>query len=629
MLRAFLRAPSGLIGLTVLLLLVLVAVIAPEVFGEQARTLDMSNVNQNASLEHPLGTDRLGRDIFLRLLVATRLSLGLAVAAALLAALIGYPIGVAAAVLPRRARAVALRAIDTMLAFPGIIVALFVSAIIGPGEVGAALGVGIAISFSFARVASALAQSIGGRDYVLAARVLGIGAPRLMLRYVLPNVAETLVIQSTVAISTSIVQVSSLSFLGLGVQPPAYDWGTMLTEGVRAFYLTPAAALGPAFAIALSSLAFGFSGEAFARAMNPTLWTRESVRVKAAAGGLNNAPVIPAEGALGPGRPIGPAVLEVRDLSVTFPGANGPVRVADGITFNMTKGEMLGIVGESGSGKTMTALAIAQLTPYPGSVSGTVRLDGRPLREMSEADVKRFLGTELAVVFQDPMSSLNPALRVGTQLTEGAETHRGLTRRAANTLAATRLREVNIPTPTLQLGRHPHELSGGMRQRVMIAMGLMNEPALLVADEPTTALDVTIQAQIMELLARINEARGMAIILISHNIGLISQNCGRVLVMYAGRVVEDGPTDALMRGPLHPYTRALLAAVPDMSRARDIALEYIPGQAPDPADLPPGCPYHPRCPLAIAVCKVDRPALLTRPDGRRVACHVANADLPA
>ena len=627
LLRAFLRAPGGLLGVAVLLLLLAVSVAAPPLLGPQSIELDFSAVSQNSSPAHLLGTDRLGRDILVRLLVATRLSLLLALAAAFVAALIGYPLGVGAAVLSGRARAIALRSIDTLLAFPGIIVALFVTAILGPGSVSAALGVGIALSFSFARVASALALSIAGREYVLAGRILGIGAPRLMTRYVLPNVAETLAIQSTVAISSSIVQVSSLSFLGLGVQPPAFDWGTMLTEGVRTFYLTPAAALGPAIAIALSSLAFGFSGEAFARAMNPVLWTRAA---RPAATDALSIAVSDAEASRVPADAPPPeedAALRVADLSVSFPSPAGPVRVVDGVSFVLAKGQMLGIVGESGSGKTMTALAIAQLTPYPGTVSGTVTLAGRVLHEIPQRELERLLGTDVAVVFQDPMSSLNPALRVGTQMTEAARVHRGLSRSDADALAAVRLREVNIPVPELQLERHPHELSGGMRQRVMIAMGLMNEPDLLLADEPTTALDVTIQAQIMELLATLNERHGTAIVLISHNIGLVSQNCDRVLVMYAGRIVEDGPTPVLMTDPLHPYTRALLGAVPAMDRSRTEPLEHIPGQAPDPGDLPPGCPFHPRCPLAIEICRRERPALLMRPDGRRVACHVANADL--
>jgi oligopeptide/dipeptide ABC transporter ATP-binding protein len=277
----------------------------------------------------------------------------------------------------------------------------------------------------------------------------------------------------------------------------------------------------------------------------------------------------------------------------------------------------------------MTAMAIAQLVPHPGRTAGTVTLNGQGLEAMSPDALDSLLGTRLAVVFQDPMSSLNPALKIATQLTEGVQQHRQLSHPAATKLAVTRLREVNIPTPERQLERHPHELSGGMRQRVMIAMGLMNEPVLLIADEPTTALDVTIQAQIMDLLKEINQDHGTAIILISHNLALISQNCDRVLVMYAARIVEELTREQLLTEPLHPYSRALLASVPDVGRPPDEPLAYIPGQAPDLANLPSGCPYHPRCPLARTRCTVERPPLELRPDGRRVACWVANEEVSA
>jgi oligopeptide/dipeptide ABC transporter ATP-binding protein len=623
-----------------------VAVIAPFFLLQQATALDVLQANQNPSWQHLLGTDPLGRDILLRIIVATRLSLGLAIAAVAVGAAIGIPLGAVTAILSRRVRPVALRTIDTLLAFPAIIVAIFVGAIFGRGATGATVGVGIAISFAFARVASTLALSIGAREYVVAARVVGVKGRRLFLRYILPNIAETMIIQTSVAISSSIVFMSALSFLGLGVQPPAFDWGRMLTEGVQAFYITPAAAIGPAVAIATSALALGFAGEAMARAMNPLLWSQnvqaaaeraseseqEVELTRAAQPELEAAAMRALSAAVNDNRPAPipgqnrHLALEVRDLSVTFPGARGPIEVVAGVSFDLPKGEMLGIVGESGSGKTMTAMAIAQLVPYPGLVSGIVKLAGQDLSELSPRRMARFLSTDLAVVFQDPMSSLNPALKIGTQLTEAPEVHRGLTHRQSTQLAVASLRELNIPTPELQMERHPHEFSGGMRQRAMIAMGLMNDPDVLIADEPTTALDVTIQAQIMDLLAEINTTHEAAIIFISHNLALVRQNCHNLLVMYAGRIVEDIPSDRLLIDPLHPYTRALLTSVPDMELPRDRPLPVIPGTAPDMANLPDGCPYNPRCPLAVDKCRKVRPPLVTRPDGRRVACWVANED---
>lgn len=638
MFRAFLRAPSGVIGLAALAFLLVVVVVGPPLWGQSAGIFDLMQANQNPSVHHWLGTDQLGRDIGFRIIVATRLSIGLALATAALGAVLGIPGGIGASLLPSRARSVALRAIDALLAFPGILIAIFIGAIVGPGALGATLGVGIALSFFFARVSSALAMSIGGREYIAAARVIGVRGPRLMFRHVLPNIAETLAITATVSISSSIVQVSSLSFLGLGVQAPDFDWGVMLTQGVQSFYVTPAAALVPAAAIAVTALAFGFTGEAIARVMNPVLWAR----ARGAPGMSTYAVVAASEPAIeiqDAGYDVQKladlltvtdsreVVLDVKDLEITFPGHGRYVKVVDNVSFTLRKGEMLGIVGESGSGKTMTSLAIAQLIPYPGTVKGEIKLRGRDLQKIPLNDLNEVLGSEIAVVFQDPMSSLNPALRVGTQLTEGVEVHQHLSHAVATGIAVQRLQEVNMPDPYRQLRRYPHELSGGMRQRVMIAMGLMKEPMLLIADEPTTALDVTIQAQIMDVLYRINREHHTAIILISHNLGLISQNCDRVLVMYAGRVVEDLTNEQLQARPMHPYTNGLLAAIPDLSRPRSEALATIPGQVPDVTSIPRGCPFHPRCPLAVDKCRTNRPPLLARSGGQRVACWVANQDL--
>lgn len=622
MLRAFLRMPSGVVALVALGLIVITALVAPLLLTERATVLNLLATSRNPSAQHWLGTDNLGRDIFARILVGTRASIGLAFAAAALGGALGIVMGSAAAAFHGRLRTVSLRTIDAFIAFPALLIAIFVGAIIGPGSAGVVIGVGVATSFGFARVTSSLSIAIAERDYISAARISGISPLRLILRYVLPNIGETLAITSTVAVSNSIVIVATLSFLGLGVQPPGYDWGTMLTEGVQAIYETPAAALGPAVAIALAALAFGFLGETLARAMNPVLWTPRH----AAERGMEFAPP-PIGTAIDGGAEMAPpshggALLSVVNLSVRFPRGRGDFGVVQDVSFSLQKGDRLGIVGKSGSGKTTTALAIAQLVHFPGRVTGKVELQGHDISASHNRDkaLRRILGTELAVVYQDPLSALNPALRIGTQMAEATVIHRGVSRRDARKMAAQRLREVNVPGGARQLSRFPHVLSGGMRQRVMIGMGLVTEPALLICDEPTTSLDVTVQAQIMDLLARINSDRGITIILISHNLALVSQNTDRVLVMYAGRVVEDLTSSQLLSGGLHPYTRQLVATIPDMSRPRGERLATIPGQAPDPAALPTGCPYQPRCPLAFDKCRVVRPPLRPHAEGRRVAC---------
>jgi oligopeptide/dipeptide ABC transporter ATP-binding protein len=446
-----------------------------------------------------------------------------------------------------------------------------------------------------------------------------------------------LIVGISAGTANAIIAIAGLSFIGLGIQAPAFDWGRMLTEGVNAFYVNPAAALGPALFVSAAALGFGFSGEGVARAMNPLLWAKPVKRKSGEAEEGHDredrevaTPLpLPLDGDrlhVGNGaapKSDGNVVLDVRNLRVVFPGHPTPIEIVKGVDFSVSEGEVLGIVGESGSGKTMTSLAVAQLVPHPGSVTGSVRLNGEELSELPRAKLDKLLGTSVAVVFQDPMSSLNPALTIGVQLTEGVQKHLHEPPDKARTEAIARLNEVNIPTPRVQLDRHPHELSGGMRQRVMIAMGLMTNPRLLIADEPTTALDVTIQAQIMDLLEQVNEDHRTAVILISHNLGLVRQNCDRVLVMYAGRIVEELPSDRLTIDPLHPYTRALLAAVPDIAHDRSQPLEFIPGQTPDIGNPPRGCPYHPRCPLAMDICRERTPPLERHGIDRRVACWAA------
>ncbi len=627
--RAFWKTPSGALSAAIILVLVVVGIVAPVLWGPEAGKTNMAISGEGPSAAHWFGTDRLGRDILLRTLVATQLSLALAVASAAVASGIGFPAGVLIALLGPRGRSIGARVIDMLLAFPGILVAIFISAIVGVGAQGAVLAIGIAFSPSYARVANSMSSAILGRDYMGSAKVLGIGSGRLMIRYILPNIAETIVITISTAIASSLIAVSSLNFLGLGVQPPQYDWGRMLVEGVNAIYVTPLAALAPTIALAVTGLSVGLLGEAMARVMNPLLWTASDHTEKAARGPATAVPAqaVEASGCADalttkerPSRPL----LHVEALTVTVPTARGEIRPVDGISFDVSAGELVGVVGESGSGKSTTALAIAQLVPFPGHVAArSLELHGQDLLAKPSRDLQRLLGTKLAMVFQDPMSSLNPALRIGTQLTEGAEIHRRLSRTAATKLAVERLKDVHFPNAEFRLKQFPHEFSGGMRQRAMIAMGLMNQPSLIIADEPTSALDVTVQAQILDVLRALNKEFGTAILLISHDIDVISEICTRVLVMYSGRIVEDIHIAKLTNESAHPYTRALMAAVPEIAADRDQPLATIPGRPPDLSVLPPGCAFAPRCPEAAGCCSSAVPALVNFADGHRVACWKA------
>jgi len=290
-------------------------------------------------------------------------------------------------------------------------------------------------------------------------------------------------------------------------------------------------------------------------------------------------------------------VLSVHDLTVAFATRRGTARVVNGVSYDVAAGETVAIVGESGSGKSVSSLALLGLLPQPpATVTGTVVFDGRDLLRVPREELRRVRGNGIAMVFQDPMTSLNPVLTIGRQLTEGMQTHLGLDDRAARERAAELLAQVGIPSPRRRLDDHPHQLSGGMRQRVMIAMALSCDPQVLIADEPTTALDVTTQAQIVDLVERLQAETGTAVVWITHDLGIVAGIADRVLVMYGGRVVEEAGVDALYDDPRHPYTLGLLGALPVLGADRPEQLVAIPGLPPDPVALPPGCPFHPRCP---------------------------------
>ena len=337
------------------------------------------------------------------------------------------------------------------------------------------------------------------------------------------------------------------------------------------------------------------------------------------------------------------ALLEVVDLHTRFKTADGWVRAVNGVTFELDAGETLGLVGESGCGKSVTSLSILRLVPRPTGVisGGPIRFRGEDLLMKSEPEMRKIRGNAISMIFQEPMTALNPVYTCGFQIMEAIELHQRLNRAAARERAIDMLRVVGIPSPEQRVDEYPHQLSGGMRQRVMIAMALSCNPALLIADEPTTALDVTIQAQILALLARLRREFGMAVLLITHDLGVVAEVADRVAVMYGGRIVEHAPVREIFARPLHPYTQGLMNAIPRLGKEQ-MRLAVIPGTVPNPAALPPGCPFHPRCPLADTRCRTELPPLLAEggsevgPGGailHQVACfkagEVAFAPTPA
>lgn len=544
-----LRTPQGIVVVLGTLVLVLLMVFAPLVWGGAAAATSVADRLDGPSGAHLLGTDDLGRDLLARVLVATRLSVLLALGSTAIAVVGGGVLGVAAAALPKPLRRLVTSLIDVLLSFPWLLLALFFSVIWGASASGAMLAVGFAGVPTFARLAYTLSSSVMGRDFVRAARIVGVGPTGVVVRHVLPNILPPLFVNAAALASVTLLSFAGLSFLGLGVQAPDFDWGRLLREGVARIYVNPVAALGPGIAVVLTGLVLNAIGSLFAEpALKPgRVFTRPGVRARAEAE---------------------EAVVEVENLTVRF--ADGVERVR-GVSLSISPGETVGIVGASGSGKSVTAMAIAGLLGAEARIdASTLRFRGIDMTAPPTAAERHQLGLELAMVFQDPLTSLNPSLTVGRQLTEVLEVHEGATRAEAKARAGEALESVDIPARRLR--DYPHELSGGMRQRAMIGMGLMGRPRLLIADEPTTALDVTVQRQVLGVLHEARRRTGAAILFISHDIALVSGFCDRVLVMRDGEIVEEVRR---LEEATHPYTRALIACVPHMTTDRTRPLQVI------------------------------------------------------
>jgi len=620
---AVLRTPTGALAVLLLVALFLTALLAPLLWSDEANRIDTAAIAEPASAAHWFGTDELGRDIFFRTLVATRLSLSLALLATAIGVVGGVVVGALPSLVGRSAGRLVTALINIAVAFPALLLVLFFAVVFGVGGKGAVLALGIASAPFYARLTQTLASSVAGRDFVTAARVAGVGRLRLLLRHILPNIGEQLAISAAIGAGSALLAFAALSFLGLGIQPPLYDWGRLLNGGLHGIYLSPLGAVGPAVVIVLAGLAFNLFGETAARTiglrsyfvgkLQPLALVPPAARAVRRSAGKAPLDLSGSRSAAG--------VLVVENLHVAFPGESGWSRPVRGVSFSVAAGEAVGIVGESGSGKSLTSLAVSGLIEPPGEVlADRLEFDGDSLLRVIDAATRRRLGLHLAMVFQDPMTSFNPVQRIGRQLSEVTRHHEGESRRRAMDMAAQRLGAVRIAGADRRVHQYPHEFSGGERQRAMIAMGLMGQPKLTIADEPTTALDVTVQRQVLRLLDEIRRDCSASILFISHDITVVEQLCSRVLVMYAGRIVEEIPAADLRRGAKHPYTRALLGAVPDMETTKDLPLTVIPGRPPEPDALPGGCAFAPRCRVVSDRCLTDDPGLLPLGLSHSVAC---------
>jgi ABC-type dipeptide/oligopeptide/nickel transport system ATPase component/ABC-type dipeptide/oligopeptide/nickel transport system permease subunit len=543
--------PGLVIGLAMFGIIVLVAIVAPLVLADQASGLGSGPSNSGSTPQNPLGTDTLGRDMLARTLVATRATVLMAAIATALSGIVGIAFGIAVWLAPRRLRELGLRAIEFAVSYPTMLVAIIVAAILGQGVVQVVLAIAIANIAGFARLTANLAARIASSEYVTTARLMGVPSYRIAQRHVLPNMAEPTLILLAGAFSGALVEISGLSFIGLGAQTPAFDWGTLLNDGLSKIVVNPIVIVGPAVALTFTSLAALLVGDGLAAAANPRSNSRQARLSRAAT------TTVPSE-------PLGDDVVLVAEGITVTHAASGRMLVSD-VSFTIRRGEVLGIVGESGSGKSITASVVAKLlsegltaTAQRLELSGTDLLRNEP---------DRMLASKIALIYQDPGTALNPALVIGSQLSDVLRLRLRYSRRSALQLLAANFRAVKLTDPEGRLRQYPHQLSGGMKQRAMIASAMSTEPDLLIADEPTTALDVTVQREVLTVLKRMNEELGTAVLFISHDLGVVRALCDRVLVMKDGAVVEriDDVAHLAEDTVTHPYTKQLLAATPVVS----------------------------------------------------------------
>jgi peptide/nickel transport system permease protein len=616
--RRFMRLPMGVGAATFLLLLVLACAAAPLIAPDNPGTQNLSDVLSGPSVHHLLGTDTLGRDVLSRLLYGGRRSLlsvaeGLAVVLAL-----GVPLGLAAGYRGGGADRALSRGAEMVMAIPPIIIILVVLAVL-PGNENAAMVVfGLLGAPSMLRVVRAATLKVREEPYVTAGRLTGLSPLQVVRRHVLPRVTGPIIVQASIFAAYALLFETGLAYLGLTASSSTPTWGGMVAEAStvieqQEWLLIPSGVL-----IAITILAFGLLGDAVrdAAAMEDAAPAAAGRRALARAAARSGPP------ATVPGAsPVDDAaLLSVRGLSVTRPGQAGQTLVVDAVNFDVFPGETVGLVGESGCGKTVTALAVLRLLPGSLAVAGgQAQWAGRDLLRMPGRDFGRLRGSALAYVSQEPLASLDPCFTVGSQLSEVIRRHDGVPRSTARARTRDLLRQVELPDPQRAARCYPHELSGGMAQRVALALALAGRPQLLIADEPTTALDVTVQAELLALLRRLQRETGMAILLITHDWGVVADICDRTLVMYAGQVVERGGAQDLFDRPLHPYTLGLLRSHPSLARAGQ-PINALSGRVVQPGAWPAGCRFAPRCGFADDACQAG-PVLLTEHGvGRQARC---------
>ena len=554
------------VGFYVLSAIVIIAALAPILPIPDPDITDLDNRLQKPLTDgHLLGTDQAGRDILSRVIWGTQVSLLVGVSASLVAAFFGSIIGLVAGFVGGRTDNLMMRGIDMLMAFPYILLALAIVAVLGPGLMNALYAIAVINIPFFARNVRGVTVGLARREFVDAARLSGKSPLSLVFTEVLPNVAPIIVITMSTTVGWMILETAGLSFLGLGAQPPRADLGSMLDDGRDVFLVTTHLAIIPGIAIFLIVMSINLLGDGVRDALDPRLRAGALVRpsrVTAIRRDKNKVPTLTRTGE--------DASLEVKELETGFETNRGIAPAVKGVSLVVEKGECLGLVGESGSGKSVTALSLLGLVPSPPGIitGGAVGIGGVDVLGLPPGAMSSYRGGRVAYVFQDPLTTLHPLFGIGHQVAEAILAHQSISRDKAFEKAIDLLEQVRIPDARARAKAYPHELSGGQRQRVGIAMALANDPDIIIADEPTTALDVTVQAEILKLLQNLRTSRGLAVLFITHDFGVVAEICDRVAVMRYGEIVETGRTDTVLRDPQHTYTKRLIACVPKIGEGR-------------------------------------------------------------
>lgn len=630
-------------GGIVFVLLILIAILAPVIAPYDYLEVDLSNKYASISWQHLFGTDQYGRDIFSRVIWGGRWSITLGLVSALMALAGGVVVGIIAGFFGGKVDYWIMRLIDVVQSIPSILMQIIIAVILGSGLWHTCFALAFGGIWGGARMLRAQILTVREQEYVEAAKATDVSRLRMIIRYVLPNSIQPLIISTCMSIGGMIMGASGLSFLGIGIQPPLPEWGAMLNDSRTSMRYYPNTMLAPLLFISLTVLSVSLFGDGIRDAMDPRLkesastlkLEKEMLRAQKKSGAAVSGPLFirPDKEAMS-GKDNawleredrtrfkkGEDLLQVRNLSVAYISGEKVVRAVNNVSFELKRGESLALVGESGCGKSTIANAIMRILPDTGAgiTGGEILFRGRDIVRLPEKDMLKVRGAKISMVFQDPMTALNPVSRIINQIAGVIKLHNeGMSKKEAVERGTEMLRQVGITKDRVR--DYPHQFSGGMQQRVVVAIGLSCNPELLLADEPTTALDVTIQAQVLKMMKNLITERNTAMLLITHNLGIVAETCDNVAVLYGGEIVEYGSCDEIFENPSHPYTIGLLNALPDIAGEAD-RLTPIEGIMPEPSELPEGCKFHTRCAFATEKCKSGMVPVVELGGTHRCQCH--------